>query len=241
MLRTGLLLVALASARAAEVVVLDDASFEHDTQASTGATTGPWCVPSARHSCARCSSPLHLPFLRFVKFYAPWCGHCKRLAPTWAELAELTEGDVNVAKVDCTAVEETCSRFGVRGFPSLKLFRGGVMYDYRGPRDLEALQAFAATGYATSEYDQAPVPGVPSPWDKAVKWMISVGAAARQAVEQLSKKHETSLPTVFVLVGGMVIGMVLTLAAMLIALRFFGAGPETAKLTKDEAAAKKML
>lgn len=47
-------------------VVLTEANFEHLTQAASGATTGDW----------------------FVKFYAPWCGHCQRLAPAWDELAE---------------------------------------------------------------------------------------------------------------------------------------------------------
>lgn len=40
----------------------------------------------------------------FVKFYAPWCGHCKNLAPTWIEMATQLKGQVNVGEVDCVAL-----------------------------------------------------------------------------------------------------------------------------------------
>lgn len=38
----------------------------------------------------------------FIKFFAPWCGHCKKLTPTWEELHQLHGSKFNVAKVDCT-------------------------------------------------------------------------------------------------------------------------------------------
>lgn len=38
----------------------------------------------------------------FVKFYAPWCGHCKTLAPIWEELGQNLKGKINVGSVDCT-------------------------------------------------------------------------------------------------------------------------------------------
>ena len=41
----------------------------------------------------------------FVKFYAPWCGHCKKLAPVWAEYSDAVGEELTVAKVDCTLDE----------------------------------------------------------------------------------------------------------------------------------------
>lgn len=83
--------------------------------------------------------------LWFVEFFAPWCGHCKNLQPTWTELAKSLGGKVRVAAVDCTASQQTCGEFGVRGYPTIKFFgeNKDSPEDYGGGRDLSSLSAFA--------------------------------------------------------------------------------------------------
>ena len=60
-----------------------------------------------------------------IKFYAPWCGHCKKLAPTWDKLAEELKDvkNVEVGKFDATANE--FPGVEVRGYPTLKLYVAG--------------------------------------------------------------------------------------------------------------------
>ncbi|XP_027896345.1 protein disulfide-isomerase A6 isoform X1 [Xiphophorus couchianus] len=74
-----------------------------------------------------------------VEFFAPWCGHCKNLEPEWAAAAtavkEQTKGKVRLGAVDATVHQVVSSRYGVRGFPSIKIFRKGEEpEDYQGGR-----------------------------------------------------------------------------------------------------------
>jgi len=80
-----------------------------------------------------------------VKFYAPWCGHCKKLAPTWDELATKSKGQFNVAKVDCTVETGVCGEEGIRGYPTVKFFSGGKKFDYQGARTIEDFTKFVET------------------------------------------------------------------------------------------------
>jgi thioredoxin domain-containing protein 5 len=81
----------------------------------------------------------------FVKFFAPWCGHCKKLAPTWVHLATHMVNKVTIAQVDCDAHASLCHSQSIQGYPTLVYFNNGVRSEYAGGRKLDQLRAFAET------------------------------------------------------------------------------------------------
>lgn len=177
----GLIGLLVSKASASDVRVLTDASFEHDTQAITGATTGDW----------------------LVEFYAPWCGHCKKLAPVWELVATELSGTVNVASVDCTENTVTAKRFNVRGYPTIKFIKAGKVYDYNGDRSQKSLVDFALTGYSNSKVVSQPVPAVPTFFDVLQSSVLQYVNDVKQVVTN------QPIPSLTLFMCGLLVGILI--------------------------------
>merc|ERR1712144_121735 len=88
--------------------------------------------------------------ITMAEFYAPWCGHCKRLTPEYTKLAEMVQNDpmmsnfVQIVKADCDKHRSLGEPFSVTGFPTLKILSRGIgideaetAFDYNGARTAE--------------------------------------------------------------------------------------------------------
>lgn len=183
-----------------DVVILTEANFEHETQASSGATTGDW----------------------LVEFYAPWsdyffifltffrCSHCKHLQPVWEELATALKGKVNVAKVDVTSNRALGTRFDIKGFPTIKFFRQGKIYDYSGRRTKDAFVTFVEGGYQSATSGE--VPPMPTFIEQIQKSVTEPFLAAYQDV----LKGRYTSPNVFLVAMPLFVVIVLTFAILVI-------------------------
>ncbi|XP_039254908.2 protein disulfide-isomerase A6-like [Styela clava] len=89
-----------------------------------------------------------------VEFYAPWCGHCKRLEPEWKAAANKLKNEVGDAvrmgAVDATVSQSLGNKYGVRGYPTIKVFRKGAKEspeDFQGGRDSSSIFSAAMELY----------------------------------------------------------------------------------------------
>lgn len=94
-----------------------------------------------------------------VEFFAPWCGHCKNLAPEWARAATELKGKVKLGAVDATVHQQTAQRYQIRGYPTIKYFGPGAKSspeDYEGGRTSSDIVTWATNKAA----ENAPAPEV---------------------------------------------------------------------------------
>ncbi|KAF5388202.1 hypothetical protein D9615_000449 [Tricholomella constricta] len=81
--------------------------------------------------------------LMLVEFFAPWCGHCKALAPHYEEAATaLKEKNIALASVDCVDEADLCQSKEVQGYPTLKVYKNGQSSDYSGPRKADGIISY---------------------------------------------------------------------------------------------------
>ncbi|KAK1798935.1 hypothetical protein P4O66_007206 [Electrophorus voltai] len=146
-----------------------------------------------------------------VEFYAPWCGHCKALAPEYAKAAGMLKADgsdIRLAKVDATEETELAQEFGVRGYPTIKFFKGG---DKSSPKEYTEvgqspgirMAAALKPGYLTAAVAVLHQRFLPSPtwsrlWDDYSQLRQESTPAGRQAddiVNWLKKRTGPAAPT----------------------------------------------
>ncbi|XP_028771072.1 probable protein disulfide-isomerase A6 [Neltuma alba] len=123
----GAFVLLVLTALADDVVVLTEENFEKEVGQDRGA---------------------------LVEFYAPWCGHCKKLAPEYEKLGSSFKKakSVLIGKVDCDEQKSLCSKYGVSGYPTIQWFPKGSLEPkkYEGPRTADSLAEFVNTEGGTN-------------------------------------------------------------------------------------------
>jgi protein disulfide-isomerase A6 len=126
-----------------------------------------------------------------VEFYAPWCGHCKTLAPIYEKLANAFQNEPNVAiaKVDADKHRDLGGRYGVQGFPTVKFFSKGNKEpeDYNGPRELNDFVNFInnkANTKRTADGSLDALAGRVSALDDLAKKFVAAGANLESLIKE---------------------------------------------------------
>ncbi|VDD90494.1 unnamed protein product [Enterobius vermicularis] len=112
-----------------------------------------------------------------VEFFAPWCGHCKNLKPHWEQAAAELKGKVKLGALDATTHQVMASKFGIKGFPTIKYFAPGSSaddaVDYDGGRTSSDIVQWALNKVA----ENVPAPEV-------------VEATSQEVVEKACKEAQ---------------------------------------------------
>lgn len=129
------LLMCVALSRASEIEEEDGVLVLNQKNFQSALDANEFLLVEFCKLCVTCCC-LTAAFSRFLSDSdAPWCGHCKALAPEYAKAAQqLAEKNsaIKLAKVDATVEDALAQEFGVRGYPTLKFFKNGNAKEYTG-------------------------------------------------------------------------------------------------------------
>ncbi|XP_055697737.1 thioredoxin domain-containing protein [Phlebotomus papatasi] len=170
---------------------LSDETFEHLTQASSGATTGDW----------------------FIMFYSPECVDCQRLNAVWEAVGANLKTRLNVARVNKgTLGASTARRFNVQKVPEFIFIRQGKYYKYEIKKfDVKSLVTFAQEWYKNATPHSVPVPQ--SPFDN----LVDLGVKMVQKSVKFAEKAIEEYPYVVLFIT---VGFGLTFLTALLAVFF---------------------
>jgi len=129
----------------------------------------------------------------FLDFYAPWCPHCKKLAPIIETASKLFESEKILLKfgfIDCTIQTGLASRFSIEAYPTLKYYTLGFARDYEGGRELADLVNFAV------KISEPELTEVEDPLEFSLKQMISLiffgGGEELEVVKKVAQIFQTT-------------------------------------------------
>lgn len=125
-----------------------------------------------------------------LEFYAPWCGHCQKMASKWRKVAESLHGVVRVSAVNCDEQKALCQSQGVRGYPTIKAYNGRWL-DYNGDRSASSIKDWGLSLLPSSHVS---VINTDDELAKFLKSIESVSSRAKWGVGILlfSSKSQTS-------------------------------------------------
>uniref|UniRef100_A0A7S4T6H8 Protein disulfide-isomerase n=1 Tax=Alexandrium monilatum TaxID=311494 RepID=A0A7S4T6H8_9DINO len=170
----GLLLLGALEAAAEEVVTLTTAAFDQT-------------LKDNKHA--------------LVEFYAPWCGHCKKLAPEYEKAAvTLKSSGVKLYKVDATEEKDLASRYGIKGFPTMVWFQDGKNMDYDGGRTADTIVDWVQSMTGPALLTEASVAAIKPPLDRPV--LVLSADSPNPAFEEVAQKFRRKAAWYFVKASG---------------------------------------
>jgi len=136
-----------------------------------------------------------------VEFYAPWCGHCKKLAPEYEKAAGMLKSKgVKLCKVDATEEKELATRYNIKGFPTMVWFQDGRNSEYDGGRTADTIVDWVNSMTGPAVLTEASASSITQPSDKPL--MVLSADSQLPGFEEAAQKARRKAAWYFVKASG---------------------------------------